>query len=77
MQSPWVGFDVTIRTRLGATLHEALRSGRQHVSGIGDGRAHVTDEQPQSGQQALYEAGGVGTVAGRLHEERAEFVVGR
>ena len=56
-------FDVTSGTRLRATMHEALRSGRQNVSGIGDGRAHVTDQQHQSRQQALHEAGGVGTVA--------------
>lgn len=54
---------MTSGTRLRATLHEALRTGRQHVRGIGDGRAHLTDQQHPSRQQALHEAGSVGTPA--------------
>ena len=58
-----MGFDVTNGTRLRSTGDEALRGGGEQGDGLRDGRAHVADEQHQTGQDALHEGDCVGSIA--------------
>ena len=58
-----MGFEVTNGTRLRSTRDEALRGGGEQGDGLRDGRAHVTDEQHQTGQEALHEGDCVGSIA--------------
>ena len=78
--------DVMSRARAGSARNEALRGGAEHGDGLVDEDAHVADEQHQSWQQPLHQAGRVGSIAstrpggqvcllgGRLTHQRRDVV---